>query len=337
MTSDISAIVPMYNAASTIERCLAPLIDMKSRGELKEIIVVDDCSNDRSPTIVAALPSVRLERTQARGGPGAARNHAADFASGTYLWFVDSDVIVAADSARVLARAFVETGAGAVFGCYDDSPEAVNFLSQYKNLVHRYYHVRGNGDASTFWAGCGAVDRALFDALGGFDAKRYRHPSVEDIELGYRIIDLGRRIVIRPDLQGKHLKEWRLPNLFYTEFFRRALPWSRLMLEREHITNALNVDVLERVRALLALGWIAGIGAAAAGFIPTWLPMSILIASAFANRELIRYFDERRGAVFAMRAFLYHQVYYVYSSTAFACATLAHVLRMSRKRSACSV
>ena len=111
---NISVIVPMYNAASTIERCLAPLSVMLERGEVKEIIVVDDCSTDRSPDIVAATPAVRLERTTEQAGPGAARNHAAGLASGTHLWFVDSDVIVADDCARVLSQAFAETGAGAV-------------------------------------------------------------------------------------------------------------------------------------------------------------------------------------------------------------------------------
>lgn len=324
--STISVIVPMYNAASTIERCLAPLSAMLDRGEVKEIIVVDDCSTDRSPDIVAATPAVRLERTAEQAGPSAARNHAAGLASGTYLWFVDSDVIVADESARVLSQAFADTGAGAVFGCYDDSPAAPNFLSQYKNLVHRYYHARGKGDASTFWAGCGAVERTLFLELRGFDAKRYRHPSIEDIELGYRIVDFGRQIVLRDDLQGKHLKEWRLKNLLHTEIFRRAIPWSRLMLERKHLTNDLNVGVAERVRALLALGWMLGLFLCAADLIPLWLPVAAVAGSALANLELINFFSTQRGALFAVRAFLYHQFYYVYSLAAFACASLRHLV-----------
>ena len=77
----------------------------------------------------------------------------------------------------------------------------------------------------------------MFVNLGGFDAGRYRYPSIEDIELGYRIIGSGRRIVLREDLQGKHLKEWRLKNLLHTDIFRRAIPWSRLMLERKQLAD----------------------------------------------------------------------------------------------------
>jgi GT2 family glycosyltransferase len=323
----ISAIVPMHNAAATIERCLAPLVAMLGRGEIGEIIVVDDGSTDRSGGIVTAHAAVRLERTAARAGPAAARNHGAALARGKYLWFVDSDVIAADDCARVIATVFDETDAAAVFGSYDDAPAAPNFLSQYKNLAHRYYHRRGRASASTFWAGCGAIERELFKQLGGFDAARYAHPSIEDIELGYRVVAAGRRIVVHHGVQGKHLKEWRLRDLIYTDVLRRAIPWSQLMLERGSVTDDLNVGRDERVRAVLAFGWAAAVIAWTAGLAPPWLPLAALGVAAIANAELIRFFATQRGAVFAAGAFLYHQLYYLYSSAAFAYAGARHFLR----------
>ena len=65
------------------------------------------------------------------------------------------------------------------------------FLSQYKNLVHHFYHHRGKREASTFWSGCGAVRKQAFLDAGGFDVERYTRPSIEDIELGYRLIKAG--------------------------------------------------------------------------------------------------------------------------------------------------
>jgi glycosyltransferase involved in cell wall biosynthesis len=320
-----SVIVPMHNAAATIERCLAPLSVMLCRGEITEIIVVDDGSIDGSNEIAARDPAVRLVRTGSRAGPGAARNHGARLASGSHLWFVDADVVVADDCARVLSRAFAESAAGAVFGCYDDAPAASNFLSQYKNLAHRYYHRRGKTRASTFWAGCGAIEHSLFDELRGFDARRYPWPSIEDIELGYRMVDSGRRIVLRHDLQCKHLKEWRLANLLHADIVRRALPWSRLMLERRRFTDDLNVGMWERGRALLALGVLLALFAWPPGFVDFWVPAAALAVSVLANLELIRFFHAARGPFFAARAFLYHQLYYVYSLAAFACAAMQHL------------
>jgi GT2 family glycosyltransferase len=331
MSSEISVVVPMYNAAATIERCLAPLTAMLTRGEIREIVVVDDCSTDRSREIAGGFPAVRVERTARQSGPAAARNQGAAAAAGTHLWFVDADVIAADDCARVLAKTFNEEHPGAVFGSYDDSPDARNFLSQYKNLVHRYYHRRGNTSASTFWAGCGAIERSLFLTVGGFDAERYPWPSIEDIELGYRVIASGRRIAVHPELQGKHLKEWRLANLLHTDITRRALPWSRLMLERGELTDDLNLGTGERLRALLAL--VAGVALLAwiAAYAPIWLPAAALGTAVVGNAELIRFFNRHRGSWFAARAFIYHQFYYAYSSASFAYAGVEHIAGVSRQ------
>jgi glycosyltransferase involved in cell wall biosynthesis len=319
-------IVPMYNAERLIERCLAPLLAMLERNEILEIIVVDDKSTDGSAEIVRRYSSVRLVAMTAQGGPGAARNLGVTHASGTYAWFVDSDVVVAADAARVLGATIAKTGAAAVIGSYDDRPAAGNFLSQYKNLVHHYYHHRGKSRASTFWAGCGAVERQAFLRLGGFDAARYRYPSIEDIDLGYRLCDAGGRIVLEPGMQGKHLKEWRFANLVHTEIFRRALPWARLMLDRKDVTDDLNIGRAERARAALTLATIGCVLALPLGWIDVRLVGVMVAILLAANAGFIAFFVRTKGLLFAGRAFLFHQLYYVYSSAAFAVAMVQHWL-----------
>ena len=327
----VSVIVPMYNAEKLIERCLAPLLAMLGRREITEIIVVNDGSTDRSPAIVREHASVQLIAMEAQGGPGAARNRAAHIAQGEYLWFVDSDVIVADNAARVLRETLARTRPAAVIGSYDDQPGANNFLSQYKNLVHHYYHHRGKDRASTFWAGCGAVQRSLFLQLGGFDAKRYRYPSIEDIELGYRIGDAGGIIALERRLQGKHLKEWRLVNLLHTEVFRRALPWSRLMLERKDVTDDLNVGKGERLRAVLTGTVLLSVPIWVLGWMSGWVPVALIAAVIAANASFIAFFARARGPLFALRAFLFHQLYYLYSSATFAAAMAGHYLGPSQR------
>jgi glycosyltransferase involved in cell wall biosynthesis len=322
--SSVSVVMPLYNAQSTIERCLAPLLEMLARGEIFELIVVDDGSTDRSVELVGAHSQVQLLRSAQRGGPGAARNIGATQARGKYLWFVDSDVVLAPDAARVLGTLLSGEQPQAVIGSYDDAPGAHNFLSQYKNLVHAYYHHRGRRRASTFWSGCGAVRRDLFVRLGGFDAKRYPYPSIEDIELGYRIIGAHGAIVLEPALQGKHLKEWRLVNLLHTEVFRRAIPWSLLMLERGQLTDDLNVGRGERVRALIAGMLLLAIVAGAIGLISPLSSAGALALALVANRDLLRFLWARRGAWFACRALAYHQFYYLYSGASFAAAKVQH-------------
>ena len=309
--------MPVYNGAEVLRESLAPLAAMHRSCEIAEIIVVDDGSTDGSAAIAREF-AARVLSSGGRLGPGGARNIAAQSAIGDILWFVDADVVVHDDAARALGRTFEATGASAVFGSYDDRPAGTNFLSQYKNLVHHYYHHRGGGEADTFWAGCGAMRKDVFLATGGFDAKAYPYPSIEDIELGYRLRDRGQRIVLAPEVQGTHLKVWRLLNLLHTDTARRALPWSRLIQSRRELPDALNVGKGERIRAVLAAGLVLCVLLAATQLAPVWVPVLLLVAVAIANARLFAFFRRARGSRFALGAVAFHQLYYLYSGAAYA-------------------
>ena len=133
-------------------------------------------------------------------------------------------------------------------------------------------------------------------------------------------------------LQGKHLKEWRFLNLVHTEIFRRALPWSRLMLERKDLTDELNLGKSERARAILALATIASIVVWALGWLDGWMVAILAAILIAANMGFLAFFVRKRGLVFAVRALLFHQLYYAYSSAAFAVAKVEHYLNRVKIR-----
>ena len=191
--AQISVIMPVFNGEEYIVHSLPPLIAMRERGEILEVYMVDDGSTDSSRELAESL-GASVIHSGGRLGPGGARNRAALVARGDILWFVDADVVVHAEAANALRAGFSDHEVVAVFGSYDDKPPARNFFSQYKNLVHHYYHQRAKEEAQTFWSGCGAVRVEAFAAAGGFDVERYKYPSIEDIELGYRLIQAGGRI-----------------------------------------------------------------------------------------------------------------------------------------------
>lgn len=312
----ISAIMPVYNGQDFILKSLPPLIELMKKGEIDEVLVVDDTSTDNT-CVLASEMGAKVMPSGGRLGPGAARNKASEIARGDILWFIDADVIVHNDAARHLRENFEDPGIVAIFGSYDDKPPAQNFLSQYKNLVHHFYHHRGKREASTFWSGCGAVRKQAFLDAGGFDIERYTRPSIEDIELGYRLIRAGGKILLVPELQSTHLKVWRFVNLIHTEVFCRAIPWSKLMLQQTGIVNDLNVSSSERLRAVLAGLLLLTVFAATFRLIPWWPALIVLVLSLYSNWQLFILFYRRKGLLFAIGGFAFHQLYYLYSSLAF--------------------
>src|SRR5262245_32076817 len=118
-------------------------------------------------------------------GAGAARNRGAEEASGPYLVFVDSDVLVEEGTIRQAVETFsARPELAALFGSYQVNSLPRNFVSDYKNLLHHYTHQHSLEEAATFFSGCGAIRRDIFLEYGGFD-ERLR--SLEDIDLGYRL------------------------------------------------------------------------------------------------------------------------------------------------------
>lgn len=86
----LSVIIPMYNCAPVIERCLDSIDPIADT----EVIVVDDGSVDNGGTIVQQYtkehPYVRLVQ-KANGGVSSARNVGIETATGNYIMFVDAD------------------------------------------------------------------------------------------------------------------------------------------------------------------------------------------------------------------------------------------------------
>lgn len=89
----VSVIMPIYNA----EKYLVTTLDSIFCQDYKdiEIVLVDDCSKDRSAEIIADLkkahPEIVYYLQEKNMGAGAARNKALELAKGQYAAFLDSD------------------------------------------------------------------------------------------------------------------------------------------------------------------------------------------------------------------------------------------------------
>lgn len=122
---------------------------------------------------------------------------------------------------RTLAIFAEDTGLSAVFGCYDDRPEAVSAVSRVRNLLHRLVHLDSAGEVKSFCTACGAVRRSAFDGIGGFPPNQ---AMMEDVALGLRLTQGGHRIRLDSSLQCTHLKRRTLVGMARTDLLCRAVP-----------------------------------------------------------------------------------------------------------------
>ena len=214
-------------------------------------------------------------------------------------------------------------------GSYDDAPGDQGFFSQYRNLLHHYVHQTGREEASTFWAGCGAVRREAFLEVGGFD-ELYPVPSIEDIELGSRLLRSGSPIRLDKDLQVKHLKRWRLPDMLRTDLLRRAAPWTELMLREGRMINDLNVKTRDRIS--VAAAFVPLIAVPAAWRWPALLALgaAAVLLIVVLNAGFFRFLLRRRGALFALGAVPVYWVYLLTCGLGFGLGLARHLLGRSR-------
>jgi glycosyltransferase involved in cell wall biosynthesis len=254
----LSVVIPVYNAAGHLAECLEHL--SKSSFRDFECIVVDDGSTDNSAEVARAF-GARVIRTEGRRGPAHARNRGAAEATGEILFFIDSDVAVYPGTlGRVFADFRKDEKLTAVIGSYDDSPGSGDFVSQYRNLMHCYVHQTARKQACTFWSGCGAIRRRVFEESGGFNPGMYGRPAIEDIELGYRLSRAGHALLLDRSLLVKHLKKWTVWSVVKTDIRDRGIPWTELILRDQNLPNDLNVQLSQRVSVALVF-LLLGLGA----------------------------------------------------------------------------
>ena len=303
-------IVPARDAALTLPRCLDAIIAQAD--DQLEIIVVDDHSSDDTRSVAARYP-IRLIEMPEHAGVSAARNRGAEAARGEVLLFLDADVVLAPGGIQRVRSTMSDVSVDALIGSYDEAPDDQSLVSHFKNLAHHYFHQHSSREATTFWGACGAIRREVFLAAGGFDEKRYKLPSIEDVELGSRLHERGVRIVLDPALQVKHLKRWTFSSLLVTDVMRRAIPWTLLWLERGRAQTDLNFSTGQRFAAMLSVTMLIAV-VLALSHPGLWLLVGALAASALAiNRQLFVLLWTRGGARLALAGFFLQQLYYLYS------------------------
>ncbi len=116
----ISVVVPVYNVEKYIERCIQSIQNQTITDW--ELIMIDDCSPDRSSDIIAEYAKrdkrIILKKHESNHGPMMARRWGDKIASGDYITYCDGDDVLPNNSLQLLYDAAVKTGADIVSGNY---------------------------------------------------------------------------------------------------------------------------------------------------------------------------------------------------------------------------
>lgn len=231
----LSIVIPSYNSENTI----IPLLDsiLKSdKVNLREIevIVVDDCSTDKSVERIKnmnlKLKIILLKKNQ---GPAVARNIGVRYAKGKVVLFLDSDVLVYSKTIFEVLNSFKnDPDLYALTGVWDKKQKGNRFFPKFKALRDWSYWINERDPRNYYYlfsTRVAAIKKDLFLRLGGFD-QTYKAALVEDMELTYRI---ARRyaVVFNPKVIVHH--EFEDFTIVARKYFLRSYFWSRIYRERK--------------------------------------------------------------------------------------------------------
>jgi glycosyltransferase involved in cell wall biosynthesis len=213
-----SVVIPVWNGAGTLREALAAIF-LAGSPDL-EVIVVDDGSTDSSPLITDEFP-VRLIRHDRRQGAAAARNDGAGAARGEIILFIDADIIIPPDTFWKIEKDLSDPAVSGVIGLLQPVTRHKDFWSRYKNFYMHYTYRKLPEQVHVFFTSIAAIRKEIFDGGGGFDTA-YRGSSIEDMDFGLRVTELGYQIMLDQNLQVEHLKKYGPATLLKTGFLRSS-------------------------------------------------------------------------------------------------------------------
>lgn len=223
----VSVIIPNYNGAVLLKTNLPKVIAVCQKHHVViEILVADDSSTDDSLTVLKTLP-VKVITGQKQLGFAGNVNRAARLAKGDILILLNTDVYPEENFLAPLLRHFADPTVFAV-GMLDKSLENGRTVLRGRGEAFWrrgfYIHRRGEVDRNdTAWVsgGSGAFRKDLFLKLGGFDTI-YNPFYWEDIDLSYRALKQGYRLVFEPQSRVIHRhEEGTIKRLYNKETVRR--------------------------------------------------------------------------------------------------------------------
>jgi glycosyltransferase involved in cell wall biosynthesis len=208
----VTIVVPTYNRCERLQRVLGALERQTCGTDAFDVVVVSDGSTDGTDEYLRSLRTsltVTLE-CQTNTGPAAARNRGIQLATAPLVLFIDDDVVATPELVAEHLASHERTPDLVVIGPMITPPgfhmqpwvawEQAMLYKQYNALAAGVYEATHR----QFYTGNASVPRGRLVEAGGFDT-RFRR--AEDVELAYRLHELGLRFEFNARAIGHHYAE----------------------------------------------------------------------------------------------------------------------------------
>jgi mycofactocin system glycosyltransferase len=212
----VSIVIPSYNRAKELERCVRSLFTLDYPAGCLEIIVVDDASTDETGSMLERLVEeavihdlvMHVVRHEKRQGVGISRNTGAEAAHYELIAYLDSDCVASLEWLRELVPAFQDTRLAAVGGmirAYDRH----TLLGRYEDVCsslymgNRFQQLSLKGPLTYLPTANMLVRRTAWEQLAGFAPMA----QGEDVDFCRRLLMSGARMNYVP--QGVIYHDYR--------------------------------------------------------------------------------------------------------------------------------
>ena len=197
-----SLVIPVHNRAALTRQCIDTLLAERRERIDVEIVVVDDCSTDSTPELLAGYgDAVVVVRHESNSGFGISCNDGAAAATGEWLVFLNNDTVPQPGWLdKLLSYAAGRSQAGIVGAKLlfpDDTIQhaGVVFTKErhprhvYTGFPASHPAVNTSREFQAVTGACALIRRELFDSSGRFDPEFVN--GYEDVDLCLRLRGLG--------------------------------------------------------------------------------------------------------------------------------------------------